>query len=224
MYLTDNGFWSPDGFKGDTYMSPILLNGMPGRDLAVIRECLDLCGLRRRKAVDAGAFMGAWSLHLLRHFNHVISLEPIEENFHCLSRNMNSRLAHGARATSTLMNKTLSNTNDPLVLELGDPPRPFSWQAVKSFFVPKEDKKGPLVKAVTLDSLELEEVDFLRLNVGNYAHDAIRGALKTIGRCTPTILVEGDRGDDDDASHELLIMIGMSLEVQMGKTKRIYTW
>lgn len=48
------------------------------------------------------------------------------------------------------------------------------------------------VKTASLDSYELSEVDFIKIDVEGHEADVFEGALKTIARCKPVCLVETD--------------------------------
>jgi hypothetical protein len=46
---------------------------------------------------------------------------------------------------------------------------------------------------ITLDSLALDEVDFMKLDTEGYEENILRGAVETIKRCRPVIIVEQKR-------------------------------
>ena len=49
---------------------------------------------------------------------------------------------------------------------------------------------GSDVEMVTIDSLGLENVDFLKLDVEGYELFALKGAEETLKRCKPVVLIE----------------------------------
>jgi len=51
------------------------------------------------------------------------------------------------------------------------------------------DKSVP-VNLVTIDSLNLEKLDFIKLDIEGYEENAIRGGMETIRRCKPVIVLE----------------------------------
>jgi len=46
------------------------------------------------------------------------------------------------------------------------------------------------VKLVTIDSLQLEKLDFIKLDVEGYEINVIKGAINTIKKCNPVITME----------------------------------
>lgn len=69
------------------------------------------------------------------------------------------------------------------------------------------------IPAIAIDSLNLPELSLLKLDIEGYEEWALRGALKTIKRCRPFILVEmfgngSHAGSSDKAVEQLLNKIG----------------
>lgn len=56
-----------------------------------------------------------------------------------------------------------------------------------------EDDAGEPVPRVTLDSLGLQRLDFLKIDVEGMELDVLSGSEQTIGRCRPVISAEADR-------------------------------
>lgn len=68
--------------------------------------------------------------------------------------------------------------------------------------------EGEAVDCVTLDSLALPQLDFIKLDVEGMETAALRGATATLRRCRPVLFVEYDRPEQATALLELLREMG----------------
>lgn len=120
-------------------------------------------------AIDIGAHKGIWTQAMMMSFDHVYSFEPIESNFDVL-RQINP---------------------DSYQVALGD-------ETMCCSFAPGPDNTGQY----HIDSLEgayfmrpldhwhFSNVDFIKIDVEGYEHYVIEGAIETIGKSHPAILLE----------------------------------
>lgn len=160
--------WVPDS---DWYFGPYFANGND-----VFEKIVLLTGLRHvkqfRTAVDGGAHVGSWTRYLAKRFATVHAFEPQTENFDCLVAN-----------TSDLVNVYLSKT------ALGD-------EFKKARMEPGNNTgcwhlaDGDDVYVNTLDSREIHNVDYLKLDVEGYEYFALKGAEETVKRSHPIIQIE----------------------------------
>ncbi len=135
-----------------------------------------------RAAVDAGANIGTYSYFLRRQAAAVYAYEP------------NPKLAAKLRSGMPdvkVRQVALSDAPAELVFsvpiddqgrpnhELGSVAQSFSG-AVESF----------AVQCITLDSESLPDVGFLKIDVEQHERQVLRGALDTIERCRPVVLIE----------------------------------
>ena len=135
-------------------------------------------------AIDGGAHVGTWSRQLALVFRQVIAFEPAADTFACLVENMHDQAAHNVTChqaalgahpgfvhmTMTAKDVARGNTGGRLVVHGGGD-----------------------VPVVTLDSLALGDVGFVKLDVEGSEPMAILGATETLQRCRPVVLVE-DKG------------------------------
>lgn len=162
--------WLPDG---DRYFGPIFARG----DVFEMRTLLT--GLKyvrqHRTAVDGGAHVGSWSRYLAEQFDVVVGFEPNEGNYECAVANT-ARLGNVA-----MFNVALGDAKGLGGMRPGN--NSGCWHL----------SDGDDIAIGTLDSLNLQDVDYLKLDVEGYEGRVILGALETIERCRPVVQVEEKR-------------------------------
>ena len=139
-----------------------------------LMKAIDLCS-KFGTVIDGGAHIGSWSVYLANEFDNVLSFEPLKANYDCLVEN-----------TKDLPNvkaymKALGDKEGRMSMH--DPVNPGNSGA--GWLMDGDD-----FELITVDSLNLEELDFLKLDVEGYEPHAIAGALETIKKFHPVILVE----------------------------------
>jgi FkbM family methyltransferase len=143
--------------------------------VADIDEALDFCA-DRDVAVQAGGCYGVWPLYLSRLFRHVYTFEPDWDNFRCLVVNVEI----GKSANVIPIRAALANRNSLAALKRAQPHNAGSGYLVK----------GAEFPTLRLDALELAKCDLLCLDVEGAELDALQGAVSTIERCRPVIMLE----------------------------------
>lgn len=140
-----------------------------------MQPAVEMCG-HLRTVVQAGGNVGAWPIWLAANFIEVITFEPEKQNYTCLARNIaphHNILAYhaalGAEPGKLSLNVCKSIGSHHLIMEPGD------------------------IDVKTIDSLNLEYLDLIVLDVEGAEALALRGARETIARCQPIIHLE-DRG------------------------------
>lgn len=124
---------------------------------------------KKRTAVQAGGNIGLWPRRLAEVFDRVITFEPDPVSRECLKLNV---------PTSVIVSR----------YALGDVPGVcgIKHRGLGSHRV----VEGQTVPVTTIDSLNLETVDYLQLDVEGYEWHALKGAAATIARCRPVIQLE----------------------------------
>jgi len=127
-------------------------------------------------ALDIGANVGLWSRSLCKQFNQVIAFEPVSMFRECLVKNVvSSRLqvkdfALGDQRTTATMIITQGNTGhthiDPVSLGSGN------------------------VEVYRLDDLELDAINYIKIDCEGYEYRILQGAEQTIKKYRPIIVVE----------------------------------
>lgn len=156
-----------------------------------------------RCAVDVGAHCGTWALNLVKRFETVHCFEPIPEHLECLKMNAPKAVIHevplGERGEYVSFRKNPKSTGDASILPSG---------------------KGDTRTAV-LDDFDLQNVDFMKLDCEGYEVAVLKGALRTIIRCRPVIVVEQKPGKGslfgygDTEAVSLLESLGAKLRESM---------
>jgi FkbM family methyltransferase len=173
------GWWFPDHEQHlPAWMrSPkgyLVLNGRPSYQgkkqqaaLAAVRQ--------HRTAVDVGGHIGLWSYNLAAAFEQVHAFEPVEAHRACFARNVEA-------ANVTLHACALGREEGSVSIHTAPTSTGDSWV-----------KGGGNIPMVTLDSLQLTEVDFIKIDCEGYEENVLRGAIETIKRDLPVIIVEQKR-------------------------------
>jgi FkbM family methyltransferase len=143
--------------------------------LPVRKRSIELCQ-SRGTALDIGANVGLWGRDLVDNFAKVVAFEPVAIFRECLEKNVVgdnffiSPLALGDHDTQATMIITEGNTGhshlDPATLGTGD------------------------VQVVKLDNLNMENVDYIKIDCEGYEYRVLQGAEQTVKRCRPIIVVE----------------------------------
>ena len=127
----------------------------------------DLC-------IQAGGHKGLYPKKLSKLFNSVITFEPYKENYNDLVLNCTEcnikhyNLALGAYSKRVSMKQTQINNTGNIVISDGND-----------------------TETVTIDSLNLESCDLIQLDIERYEMFALIGAIKTIEKHRPVIILEG---------------------------------
>ena len=153
----------------------------PEYQIAVRNRSIGLCS-KRGTALDIGANVGLWSRDLVDNFAKVVAFEPVAVFRECLEKNVSgpnffiSPLALGDHDTQATMIITEGNSGhshlDPDTLGTGD------------------------VQVVKLDNLNMEDVDYIKIDCEGYEYRVLQGAEQTVKRCRPIMVIEQKPHDD----------------------------
>lgn len=165
--------------------------------------------------IDIGAHVGLWSMWLVKLFEQVHAFEPVglhEEIFH---RNVPEALFHpfalGDENVKTQMrvpkHQSCTSYIDSSVKGIRDETH--------------VDMDLVDVEMRTLDSFAFENVDFIKIDTEGYELNVVKGALETIKRWRPNIVVEQADldvyyGQEPKAALKLLESLGMTCDSIMG--------
>ena len=160
---------------------------------------------QQKVIVDVGANFGNHAVYFANFLKYqkLICFEPIPDNFDLLKRNLT--YPHTKLLPFALSDKKTTLKMTPNRRNMG---------------ASKVDENGSLsVCAITLDSLDLEDVTLLKIDVEGYEPNVLAGAKKTIKKCHPLILIE-----DKDLIYQKLLP-GYVLEKGWPQHKTyLYRW
>lgn len=176
-----HGWWFPDheAHLQEWMAHPknkLLLNGRQAyqgkKQLAALKHVK-----QHRVAIDVGSHIGLWSFNLAHEFATVFAFEPVAAHRECFERNLQGvgqhvhlkAMALGAEAGSISMKTEHGSSGNSTVAGKGDIPM------------------------VTLDSLELQDVDFMKIDVEGLEAAVLKGAEQTLRQWKPVVIVEQKR-------------------------------
>jgi FkbM family methyltransferase len=129
--------------------------------------------------IDAGAFIGDHTIAYAKKvggLGKVIAFEPNPTTFECLEYNLKEF------DNCELRNEGLSDSAGKL--SLTDVPT----NAGMSYAEKTDKKKG--IKCVTIDSLYLDRLDFIKVDCEGFEHKILKGAEETIKKFKPVMVLE----------------------------------
>ena len=137
----------------------------------------------QRNIVDIGANIGNHSLFFSKYLkcDHVYSFEPLADNVALFKKNLEQY-----KDKCTLFDVALGSQEDtkPLYMIYD---KNFGGTSIlqqeNAFEVAK-------TKVITLDSLHLEDISFMKIDVELLEVDVLKGAKDTVNRCQPMIMLE----------------------------------
>lgn len=176
MYESHN-WWFPDA--EDHFPKMIAKNiskGGPAEYQQPVRLRSFQFTKKRRTALDIGANVGLWSRDLVKNFERVVAFEPVPMFRECLQKNVSgqnffiSPMALGDQDTMVTMKITEGNTGhthiDPASIGQGD------------------------TMVVRLDNMNLDNVDYIKIDCEGYEYRVIQGGEQTIKTYKPVIVLE----------------------------------
>ena len=176
-----HGWWFPDHEAHlQAWMAhpknKLILNGRQAyqgkKQVAALRHCK-----QHRVAIDVGGHVGLWSFNLAHEFGTVFAFEPVAAHRECFEKNMVGvgqhvhlkAMALGAEEGSVSIKSEHGSSGNSTVAGKGDIPMH------------------------TLDSLELQDVDFMKIDVEGFEANVVAGGEHTIRTFKPVIIVEQKR-------------------------------
>ena len=139
-----------------------------------LRVAITLCKAcsRTDTVIQAGGSIGVWPKELAKHFTTVFTFEPEPISFTCLAKNVTEKNVY--RFPMALGNRTGV---------VGVRRRNLTSHKI-------EEDAGGKIPITRIDNLGLENCDAILLDVEGYERKVLEGALETIEKFHPLILVE----------------------------------
>ena len=165
-----------------------------------------------RIAVDIGAHVGITAFRLSQSFEHVHAFELDTNLLPCIQQNL---------ATKKVYNVTTHPVG------LGEIEKSVSIKTTNKSFGTHVDptKEDGKFKIKTLDSFNLQNVDFIKIDAEGYEPLVAKGAVNTIERCKPIILYERKEhptryGYQRDSIRDVLMDMGYRMVRKLGKGEK----
>lgn len=186
--------------KGHVYFIPeyavnrpaaaVMLNGYR-YELNTHKFVTDVLRETKMSMIHGGAFFGDMIPHFAEHCKGTLyAFEPVLENYvlsrRCTQENdiTNVVLFNAAMSTETGYAYMQTRHQD-------------GWHMGGSSQITEDnDKKTQLVNTMRIDDLKLKELSIIHLDLEGHEMPAIEGALETIKREEPIILIEASKGKD----------------------------
>ena len=167
-----NNFYFPakdNHFNGDEYQKPHRFNSLrfvTNYDVAV----------------DVGAHVGTWAVDMVRMFDKTICFEPILEHRECLVKNLQE--VTGDSSKYVIYDCALGDEEKPEIF-LGYVTEGNSGTASIAATIGEYT-----AEMKTLDSFNLEQMNYLKVDVEGFELQFLKGAAETIKRTKPVINIE----------------------------------
>lgn len=117
-------------------------------------------------ALDIGAHRGIWTAQMVNRFDNVIAFEPTSRYRQITDKAKVYNLAVGDKIGLVSMRDGHENTGQSHVIQ------------------------GDEINIITIDSLKLTDVDFIKIDVEGMEHNVISGAINTIKKYLPAVMIE----------------------------------
>ena len=150
-------------------------------------------------ALDCGANIGVHTVEWAKHvhgWGEVLAFEAQERIYYALAGNIAINNCLNARATWSAVGSECGTINIPKV----NYNRPASYGSLELRPSKKNEDIGQPVKyddestykvmLMSIDSLNLPRVDFIKIDVEGMELDVLKGAKQTLRRCEPMMLIE----------------------------------
>lgn len=187
-----HGAWLPDreNYLADEIAKSVQFGGGPSIQFKKFQRAF--VEIRKfRHAIDIGANLGLWTRTLARCFATVTCFEPNQECHEAFWLN-NGRLCGGGTDRPTMSGNV---TLYPVALG-AEPGRVKLNTQLRSTGFVRVDPDGDFeVEQRTLDSFDLRNVDLIKIDVEGWEHPVIRGAVETIRKWHPLVILEQKPGN-----------------------------
>ena len=154
-----NNFWVP---SNDIHIEDWKA-GQPFTQNKCLEKFLKYCeneGKRFNHILDIGAWVGTWSMAMNKYCGRVVAFEPDPLHYECLVKNVTEDVETHQLAVGQ-ENKMISLSND-------------------DFTQSKRVVGEGTIPMVTVDSLGIDDVDLIKIDVEGYEMEVLKGATETL--------------------------------------------
>jgi FkbM family methyltransferase len=156
---------------------------------------------RHALSLDVGASVGIYSYFLRRHSAGVVAFEPVPEY---------AAFIRAALPEVRVYESAVSDHSGPATLRI-----PVDADGTSSPTLEPSDaltgrcSRDLVVDLATIDSFDLSRVGFMKIDVEGHELSVLNGALTTLVRDRPTILVEAEERHREGAVNSVRMLLGM---------------
>lgn len=151
-------------------------------------------------AIDVGSNIGIHTIELSRLAKAVVSIEMEPQLFQMTCAN----IALNNRYNVVTVNAAVGSYDGKLIVPRID----FSDDGNFGCMSAKGHKAGDPVKLITIDSLQMSNCGFIKIDIEGMEREAIEGARYTIKRFKPVLYVENDRRENSAELIEYIMRLG----------------
>ena len=158
-----NGFWVPNY---DVHIEQWRA-GRPFTQNKCLKKFINYCETQNKNfntIIDVGAWCGTWSKAMEKFSKRIIAFEPDNVAFECLSKNCTINCSPRQEAVGS-ENKYVSLNED-------------DFTQAQKIDLSIDSKKN--IRMITLDSLEVDKVDMIKIDVEGYEMEVLKGAEKML--------------------------------------------
>lgn len=161
-------------FEGQIERGPLFEGRGTYQFPKVLRAIAATPSKRRRLAIDVGAHVGLWARVLASHFGRVIAFEPMSDIADCFDVNL-------AAATNVTLDRRA----------LGDVAGMGRIKAMQPDIASgRIGAGGEMIRIVTLDEVDPQGVDLIKIDVEGYDLKVLLGGERVIRRDKPVVVIE----------------------------------
>ena len=139
-----------------------------------LKNVLNIC-VKYEYAIDVGANIGLITIQLASRFKNILAIEPIASTYECLKYNTRTY------PQIQTLNVAISNYDG----EIG-----FAGSLESSMHIKTSKEYSSKVQCLCLDSLDILGCDLLKIDVEGHELEVIQGAIETIKKYHPMIILE----------------------------------
>lgn len=187
MKIPDDGF-----FTNLSKNNTLSLFGKDSRDLA-LRYVTNF-----DTVIDIGAHVGISVLHWSQHFQHCMAYEPMPDHFDCLTENT-KHLPQVHR-----FNYAISDQQKILLGAYRTAKNSGSFQLLDNSYQ-QPSKKLPRqlyeIESHRLDEFDFDSVGLIKVDVEGWELEVLKGAVETIKKHQPVMLIEFTGGNSKKSLH-----------------------
>ena len=172
---------------------------------------------KNKNSIDIGANLGLFTYFMSRASKHVFAFEP---NPYPLGN-----LKHLVDKNVTILPIALGNNDGPIAIKI--PHHENGWSSNGASLSPKTEEPGKVIdiQCRKLDSLNIDNIGLIKIDVEGFEVEVLKGAKDTILRNKPTMIIENESVHTEDTNELFLIMNELGFDKYFcnskGKLKKI---